>query len=102
MALVIVSFMLLCMVVSLRLFRLVLPDSLELKWSWPQVRLIIWMPFLPFFTLKRLAVALCVFAFGINLFIAPSLRQRTDEPFGSRAGQPLADICLWSYLDVKT
>ncbi len=48
--------------VSRRLFRLVLPDSLALKWSCPPVLL---MTFFFLVTTNLLAIAFLVFIFGI-------------------------------------
>lgn len=50
---------------SRRLFLVVLPDSRELKWSWPSVRFKIFVPFFDRFTINRFAVAWWVFSFGI-------------------------------------
>ncbi len=55
------------MVLSDRLLRLVLPLSRALKWSCPSVRFITFIPFLDLLIVKRFAVALWVFIFGIIL-----------------------------------
>lgn len=51
--------------ISRRLFLVTLPDSRELKWSWPAF---LFKIFCFLVILKRLAVALWVFIFGIKSF----------------------------------
>lgn len=56
----------LVMEISLRFDLVVLPDSRELKWSWPALRC---MTFLFLVILNLFTVALCVLIFGIYVFM---------------------------------